>query len=435
MCSGVGKSGSPAPNPTTASPCACSALALASTASVADSAMADRRSDTRRSDPRDTGQPFRSGAGRLSCCHSDGSGPHRVDHPAASCCRPTAASGAVPPRCAPSSSRPCSRPVPSVIGTSHRQAPVKQVVGAVRAGLTELFGLPDGWEIVLGNGGTTVFWDVASFGLVERRSQHLVFGEFSSKFAEVCAAAPHLGDPVVISSEPGTHPDRRGAGRHRRLRPHPQRDVDRRGDGPAPAGRHRRRARRRRRHVGRRRPAVGPGRGRRLLLRAAEVLRRRRRAVARRLLAGRRRAHRAARRVRPLAAGVARPRHRPHQQPPRPDVQHAGRRHAAAARVAAALDARVGRPRLVRQAQPGLVGPPLRLGRVARRGRRRSSPTRRSARPSSARSTSTRRSRRRRSAPRCGPTASSTPTATASSAATSCASACSRRSSRPTSRR
>ena len=113
------------------------------------------------------------------------------------------------------------------------------------------------------------------------------------------------------SSEPGDPPERRGAGRHRRLRAHPQRDLDRRGDGAAPAGRHRRRARRRRRHVGRRWPAVGPGRGRRLLLRAAEVLRRRRRAVARRLLAGRRRAHRAARRVGPLAPGVARPRHRP----------------------------------------------------------------------------------------------------------------------------
>jgi phosphoserine aminotransferase len=93
-----------------------------------------------------------------------------------------------------------------VMGTSHRQAPVKGVVGAVRAGLTELFGLPDGWEIVLGNGGTTVFWDVASFGLVEQRSQHLVFGEFSSKFAEVGAAAPHHGDPVVISTDPGSHP-------------------------------------------------------------------------------------------------------------------------------------------------------------------------------------------------------------------------------------
>jgi phosphoserine aminotransferase len=95
----------------------------------------------------------------------------------------------------------------SVMGTSHRQPPVKRLVGAVRAGLADLFGLPDGWEIVLGNGGTTVFWDVASFGLVERRSQHLVFGEFSGKFADVCAAAPHLDDPVVIKADPGDHPD------------------------------------------------------------------------------------------------------------------------------------------------------------------------------------------------------------------------------------
>lgn len=94
----------------------------------------------------------------------------------------------------------------ALMGTSHRQAPVKNLVGSVRAGLTQLFGLPDGWEIVLGNGGSTVFWDVATFGLVDKRSQHLVFGEFSSKFAEAVAAAPHLGDPMVVKSEPGTHP-------------------------------------------------------------------------------------------------------------------------------------------------------------------------------------------------------------------------------------
>jgi phosphoserine aminotransferase len=93
-----------------------------------------------------------------------------------------------------------------LLGTSHRQAPVKQLVGAVRAGLRDLFDLPDGWEIVLGNGGSTVFWDVATFGLVESRSQHYVFGEFSQKFADACAAAPHLGEPVVVRSEPGTHP-------------------------------------------------------------------------------------------------------------------------------------------------------------------------------------------------------------------------------------
>ena len=94
----------------------------------------------------------------------------------------------------------------ALMGTSHRQAPVKNLVGSVRAGLSSLFGLPDGWEIVLGNGGSTVFWDVATFGLIESRSEHLVFGEFSSKFAEAAAAAPHLGDPVVVSSDPGTHP-------------------------------------------------------------------------------------------------------------------------------------------------------------------------------------------------------------------------------------
>ena len=94
----------------------------------------------------------------------------------------------------------------SIMGTSHRQAPVKNVVGSVRDGLTSLFNLPAGWEIVMGNGGSTVFWDVATFGLIRERSHHLVFGEFSSKFAEASAAAPHLSAPVVVSSDPGTHP-------------------------------------------------------------------------------------------------------------------------------------------------------------------------------------------------------------------------------------
>lgn len=113
--------------------------------------------------------------------------------------------------CGPSKVRPdqlqavMSR-VTSVMGTSHRQAPVKNIVGSVRAGLTSLFSLPDGWEIIMGNGGSTVFWDVATFGLIRERSHHLVFGEFSSKFAEASAAAPHLSDPVVVSSDPGSHP-------------------------------------------------------------------------------------------------------------------------------------------------------------------------------------------------------------------------------------
>ncbi len=83
---------------------------------------------------------------------------------------------------------------------------MKNLVGAIRSGLTELFALPDGWEVVLGNGGSTVFWDVATFGLVRESSVHAVFGEFSSKFAEAVAAAPHLGDPTIVRTEVGDHP-------------------------------------------------------------------------------------------------------------------------------------------------------------------------------------------------------------------------------------
>ena len=90
------------------------------------------------------------------------------------------------------------------LGTSHRQPTVKSVVGRVRSGLTELFGLPDGWEIVLGNGGTTLFWDAAVFGLIEKQSLHVSFGEFSSKFAAAAKAAPFLETPVVMEVAPGT---------------------------------------------------------------------------------------------------------------------------------------------------------------------------------------------------------------------------------------
>ncbi|MBF6556710.1 MAG: phosphoserine transaminase [Acidimicrobiales bacterium] len=93
------------------------------------------------------------------------------------------------------------------LGTSHRQKTVKSVVGSLRAGLRQLFSLPDGYEVALGNGGTTCFWDAATFGLIDRRSQHLTFGEFSSKFASAAAEAPHLGHPEILASEVGTHPD------------------------------------------------------------------------------------------------------------------------------------------------------------------------------------------------------------------------------------
>jgi phosphoserine aminotransferase len=92
------------------------------------------------------------------------------------------------------------------MGTSHRQSTVKRVVGSLRTGLRELFGLPEGWEILLGNGGATYFWDAATFGLIVGRSQHLSFGEFSAKFAAAAASAPHLHEPTIITSEPGTHP-------------------------------------------------------------------------------------------------------------------------------------------------------------------------------------------------------------------------------------
>jgi phosphoserine aminotransferase len=93
------------------------------------------------------------------------------------------------------------------LGTSHRQAGVRSVVGRVRSGLSELFNLPEDYEILLGNGGTTMFWDAATFGLIDRRSQHLDFGEFGAKFATAAADAPHLENPEVITSTPGTHPE------------------------------------------------------------------------------------------------------------------------------------------------------------------------------------------------------------------------------------
>ena len=95
----------------------------------------------------------------------------------------------------------------SLLGTSHRQPPVKELVGSIRAGLVDLFRLADGWEIILGNGGSTMFWDAATFGLIREKSAHAVFGEFSSKFADAAAAAPHLDQPIIVRSEPGDHPD------------------------------------------------------------------------------------------------------------------------------------------------------------------------------------------------------------------------------------
>lgn len=94
-----------------------------------------------------------------------------------------------------------------LFGTSHRQAPVKNLVGRVRDGLRQLFSLPDGYEVILGNGGSTAFWDAAAFGLVDTRSLHLTYGEFSAKFASAVAKNPFVGDPVVVKADPGGAPD------------------------------------------------------------------------------------------------------------------------------------------------------------------------------------------------------------------------------------
>ncbi|MGN6250484.1 MAG: phosphoserine transaminase [Marmoricola sp.] len=96
-----------------------------------------------------------------------------------------------------------------LLGTSHRQAPVRALVGEVREGLAQLFDLPAGYEVVLGNGGSTAFWDIATCGLVRERSQHLVFGEFSAKFAAGVGAAPFLAEPSIVAAEPGARPEPR----------------------------------------------------------------------------------------------------------------------------------------------------------------------------------------------------------------------------------
>jgi phosphoserine aminotransferase len=114
--------------------------------------------------------------------------------------------GAGPSKVRPEQIRAVLDASPEVMGTSHRQAPVKFVVGSLRNGLAELLQLPDGYEIILGNGGTHAFWDGLTAGFVEHQSLHATFGEFSSKFAKAIAAAPFLADPVIVESEVGTHP-------------------------------------------------------------------------------------------------------------------------------------------------------------------------------------------------------------------------------------
>ena len=105
-----------------------------------------------------------------------------------------------------------------LLGTSHRQAPVRALVGRVRAGLADLLSLPDGYEIVLGNGGSTAFWDVATLCLVRERSAHAVFGEFGSKFAAAAGRAPFLGAPVVTEAAAGPRRSARSSSPTSRLK-------------------------------------------------------------------------------------------------------------------------------------------------------------------------------------------------------------------------
>jgi phosphoserine aminotransferase len=113
--------------------------------------------------------------------------------------------------CGPSKVRPeqltaLTTTAAALFGTSHRQAPVKNLVGRVRQGVRDLFSAPEGYEVILGNGGATAFWDAAAFGLIDKKSLHLTYGEFSSKFASAVAANPFVGDPIIIKADAGSAP-------------------------------------------------------------------------------------------------------------------------------------------------------------------------------------------------------------------------------------
>jgi phosphoserine aminotransferase len=114
--------------------------------------------------------------------------------------------GSGPAKIRPEQLAALARSASAYLGTSHRQEPVRSLVRRIRTGLSELFSLPDGYTVVLGNGGTSAFWDAAAFGLIQAHAQHLAFGEFSAKFAAVTGRAPWLSAPTVIQSAPGTHP-------------------------------------------------------------------------------------------------------------------------------------------------------------------------------------------------------------------------------------
>jgi phosphoserine aminotransferase len=119
--------------------------------------------------------------------------------------------GSGPSKVRPEAVEALAQSATGLLGTSHRQAPVRAMVGRLKEGLAQLFSLPDGYEVVLGNGGTTILWDALALGVIDKRSQHLVFGEFSARFAEAAKLAPDLDAPEVLSCDPGAHPRSRAS--------------------------------------------------------------------------------------------------------------------------------------------------------------------------------------------------------------------------------
>ena len=249
-----------------------------------------------------------------------------------------------------------------LLGTSHRQAPVKNLVGDVRSHLAELFRIPDGYEVIVGNGGSTAFWDAAAFGLIENRSQNLVFGEFGGKFA-AAAKAPWLEAPDVRDAAAGTRTTaERVDGVDVYAWPHNETSTG--VSAPiARVARRRRRADRHRRNERGRRHRLRGRRDGRLLLRPAEEPRLGRRTVVRGRLAGGDRADRAGGGIRSVHPGVPEPEERRRQLAAQPDPQHPGAHDAVPARRSAAVDPRQRRPRLGGRPHARVVGRAVRLGR------------------------------------------------------------------------
>ena len=295
-------------------------------------------------------------------------------------CPPTDASAAGPPRCAARSSRHSSGRAPCCWAHRTGRLPSRTSSGGFARDSAELFRAPNGYEVLVGNGGSTAFWDAAAFGLIETRSQNLVFGEFGGKFASA-AKAPWLQAPDVREAAAGTRTTAEPVeGVDVYAWPHNETSTG--VSAPiTPGGRRCRRAHGHRRHQCRGRDRLLGPRGGRVLLRAAEEPRLGRWTVVRRGLARGDRAHRADRRFGPLHPRVPEPEERARQFAPQPDAEHPGSHDPRAARSAAGMDPRPRRPAMGRRPHPGVLAGALRVGGGIRRSRRRSWPIPPTARP------------------------------------------------------